>query len=70
MRLSISLLMSLEWFLILSVAMSVLVKSSYGRRVIYMPGNRTADPMLDARLTLLFESGLRFPLPPRTTLNL
>lgn len=69
MRLSIPLLMSLEWFLIQSVAMNVLVKSSYGRRVIYMPGSRTADPMLDAHLTLLFESGLRFPLQPRTTLN-
>lgn len=45
------LLVSLEWFLIQSVAMDVLVKSSYGRRVIHVPGSRTADPMLDAHLT-------------------
>ena len=70
MRLSIPLLVSVEWFLIQSVAMDVLVKSSYGHRVIHVPGSRIADPTLDAHLTWLFESGLRFPLQPRTALDL
>lgn len=51
MCLSFLLLVSLEWLLIQSVAMDVLVKSSYGRRVIDVPGSRTADPTLDTHLT-------------------